>query len=140
MRKRLWRTISILLCLSMICSISAYAAEARASSRISGCSATLLKKSNGDLSLTNSIVAAGIMDNIGASSVVIERYNGNTWVEEQTYSFSDTPELQTSGEKQYTVTLVMTPQYADSNYRAEVTFYAEDSSGSNTKPVTTNTV
>lgn len=140
MRKRLWRTISILLCLSMICSISAYAAEARASSRISGCSATLEKLSNGDLKLKFSITATGIMDSLGASSVVIERYNGNKWAEEQTYSFSDTPELQTSGENRYTVTLVITPQYADSNYRAEVTFYAEDSSGSNTKPVTTNTV
>lgn len=140
MWKRLRRTISILLCLSMICSISAYAAEARASSQISVCSATLEKLSNGDLKLKLSIYATGIMDSIGVSTVVIERYNGNKWVEEQTYSFSDTPELQTSGEKRYTVTLVITPHYADLDYRAKVTFYAEDSSGSSTKLVTTNTV
>jgi hypothetical protein len=31
---------------------------------------TIAQKSNGDLSLTNSIVATGIMDNIGATQII----------------------------------------------------------------------
>ncbi len=140
MKKRLLRTFSILLCLPMLCSISVYAAEARASSQISVCSAVLARKSNGNLSLLNNIIATGTMDNIGSSEIVLERYNGSQWVEEGTYTVEDIPEMQTSGVKKYTVTFEFSPRYPESDYRAEVTFYAKDSSGSSTKLITTNTV
>jgi hypothetical protein len=124
----------------MLCNISAYAAEMRASSQISLYSATLAKRSNGDLRLTYYIVATKTMDDIGASKVVVERYSGTRWVTEHTYSIKDTPELQTNEAKQYSNNLTFTPIYSGSDYRVTVTFYVKDSSGSSTKVVTTNTV
>lgn len=140
MQKKLLRAISALVCLAMICSIPAFAAEVRASSQISFCSAVLARNSNGGLSLTYYVVATGTMDSIGASSIVIERYNGSKWVEEHTYTFENTPELQTTKATQYHTNLEITPMYDESDYRAEVTFYVKNSSGSSTKLVTTNIV
>lgn len=140
MRNKIIRSTSILLCLAMLCSVSAYAAEMRASERIKSYSATLNWKSNGDLNLALYMSTNGVMNTLGVSSVVIQRYTGSSWVDEYTFTVKNTPSIQISNADLYLNTLTYTPNDTKSNYHAEVTFYAEDSSGSNTKPVTTNTV
>lgn len=140
MRKKLLRTTAVMLCLAMLCSISAYAAEGRASEQIRYCSASLGKKSNGDLSLTISVTATDTMDTLGASSVVIKRYNGSKWVEEYTYTVQNTPTLQTSNTNLYKFTLTHTPDCSDSEYYAVATFYAKGSAGISTDTVTTSSV
>lgn len=140
MRKRLLRTFSVLLCLAMLCSVSAYAAEARTSDQIFTCTASLSKQSSGDLKITYLIKTIEVMDHIGASSIVLERYNGTQWVIERTYYFASMSTLQTSGASLYSSTLAMAPKYDGTNYRAKVTFYAKNSSGSSTRLVVTNTI
>ncbi len=72
MRKK-WpvRALLVLLCMVMLCSIPAYAAEVRASDRIMHSTVTLSKKSNGDFSIYFSVQGAGKMDVIGATSVEV---------------------------------------------------------------------
>ena len=71
--KKKWsvHVLPMLLCMVMLCSILAYAMEARASSRIAHSAVSLSPKSNGDLSVYFSVQGAGKMDVIGASSVEV---------------------------------------------------------------------
>lgn len=91
MKKLPIHILSILLCMVMLCSIPAHAVETRASDRIAHSAATLSKASNGDLSVFFSVRATGIMEKVGATSVVIQRSSGNDWVTEYTFSTSNTP-------------------------------------------------
>ena len=92
-KKQPVRILLVLLCMTMLCSIPVYAAETRASDRIYRSAVSLSPKSNGDLSVYFSVQATGIMEKIGASSVVIQRSYGNGWVTEYTFNTSNTPAL-----------------------------------------------
>lgn len=140
MRKRISKSLCLLLCLTIFCSVSAYATETRASDQISLSYATLSSKSNGDLSLFVSITATGIMDILGVDSIEIQSYNGDRWVEEYSCTVDDMPALQTSDASYYGKSFTYTPMYLTRDYRAIVTFYAEDSYGSTTRVITSNTV
>lgn len=124
----------------MLFSMTALAAEARASTRITSTTATISVKSDGDLKIRYVIVATGTMDTLGASSIKIERYNGSKWVTEYTYTVANTSDLQTSNAIQYSNTLTHTPEYTGTSYRAVVSFIAKDSSGTSTKESTTSSV
>lgn len=140
MRKKMIRTVSVLLCLAMLCCVSAYAIELRASEQIKSYSATLARKSNGDLNLTFSITTNGTMSTIGLSSVEIQRSSSSGWISEYTYTASNTPSLQGSNRSVYQNFLTHTPDYPESSYRAIVTFYVKNDSGSTTRQLTTNIV
>ncbi len=138
--KRFRRLVSFLLICVMLFSMTALAAEARASTRITSTTATISVKSDGDLKIRYVIVATGTMDTLGASSIKIERYNGSKWVTEYTYTVANTSDLQTSNAIQYSNTLTHTPEYTGTSYRAVVSFIAKDSSGTSTKESTTSSV
>lgn len=140
MKKQLIKIISALLCLLLLGSVTAFAAEGKASSLISMCSATMAVKSNGDLKLSFDIVATDVMDSIGASTIVIERHNGTKWVTERTYSVENYPNLQTSQKTFYNSTLEFTPLYSGKDYRAVITFYVESGTEIAEKTVTSNTI
>ena len=59
------RIFIMFLCVIMLCSVPAYAVEARASERIHHSAVSLSKKSDGDLSIYFSVRATGIMEKIG---------------------------------------------------------------------------
>ena len=86
--KKKWpiHILPMFLCLVMLFSIPAYAAETRASDRIVRSTVTLSKKSNGDLSIYFSVQANDIMEKIGATSVAIQRSSGNGWTTEYTFN------------------------------------------------------
>lgn len=71
--------LPVLLCMVLLCNVPAYAAEARASSRIAHSGVSLSKKSTGDLSVYFYVQATDVMEKIGASSVAIQRSSGNSW-------------------------------------------------------------
>lgn len=102
MRKK-WpvRALLVMLCMAMLCSVPAYAVEARASDRIYYSTATLSKASNGNLSIYFSVRATGVMEKIGASSVAIQRSSDSGWVTEYTFTTSNTPTLQRENKDQY---------------------------------------
>ncbi len=136
--KRKWpiHILSALLCVVMLGSIPTYAVEARADDRIMNNTATLSKKSNGDLSVYFSVQATGIMEKIGASSVVIQRSYGNGWVTEYTFNTSNTPALLVENSDWHGMVLTYSPRYTGVEYRTVVMIYVKDATGVSTQQLT----
>jgi len=136
--KRKWpiHILSALLCVVMLGSIPTYAVEARADDRIMNSTATLSKKSNGDLSVYFSVQATGIMEKIGASSVVIQRSYGNGWVTEYTFNTSNTPALLVENSDWHGMVLTYSPRYTGVEYRTVVMIYVKDATGVSTQQLT----
>lgn len=126
------RVLFLVVAISVLLSVAAFAAPMRASKYLSVYSARLTKTSNGDLSLYFHVTAPATMDHLGASRIAIQRYTGSYWRTEYNFTYPETPELQGTGVGIYSGTIVYTPQYSDASYRAVVTFYASNSSGSDT--------
>ncbi len=140
--KKKWpvRALLVLLCMAMLCSIPAYAAEVRASDRIMRSTAILSKKSNGDLSIYFSVQGTGKMDIIGASSVEVQRNTIFGWVTEYTFTPDNAPEIQAESKFQHSATLTYSPLFEGKEYRAVVMIYVKDTSGTSTQQLLTQTV
>lgn len=140
MHKKMHRSAALFLAILMLLSTTAFSIELRASSRIALSRATLTAENDGDLIVYFFITASDTMDDIGLSKIVIQRYNGSRWVNEDTLTVSDAPEMQTTNAARYTATIPYTPLYTGKEYQAVVTFYAKDGTGFSTAPMTTNSV
>lgn len=142
MRKPYLKIAAVLLCLLMLCSIStnAYALEPYASSQISGHSATLDKGSDGYLYVIFTIGTNRVMNVIGASSVVIQRYSFFQWVDEYTFTPENTPELLTTNAGYHALCLLYKPLFSNATYRAVVNLYAESDTMISWVTDTTDTV
>ena len=141
MKKTLFFRIFIMfLCVIMLCSVPAYAVEARASERIHHSAVSLSKKSDGDLSIYFSVRATGIMEKIGTSSVAVQRNTDSGWVTEYTFTTDNTPALQRENWDQYSTVLTYSPLFTEKEYRAVVMIYVKDSSGTSTQQLTSKIV
>lgn len=140
--KKKWpaRIFLVLLCITMLCSIPAYAAEARASDRIYNSAVTLSKKSNGDLRVYFSVQATGIMEKIGATSVAIQRSSSSGWTTEFTFNTSNTPALLAEDTDWNGMTLTYSPRYTGVEYRAVAMIYAKDAEGISTQQLISQTI
>ena len=141
MRKK-WpvHVLPVLLCMVLLCNVPAYAAEARASSRIAHSGVSLSKKSTGDLSVYFYVQATDVMEKIGASSVAIQRSSGNSWVTEHTFNTSNTPTLQQENKDHHSMVLTYSPRFTGVEYRAVVMIYVKDASGESTQKLTSKTL
>lgn len=126
----------MLLCVVMLGSIPAHAVEARADDRIMSSTATLSKKSNGDLSIYFSVQGTGKMNVIGASSVEIQRNSIFGWVTEYTFTPSNAPEIQAENKFQHSATLTYSPLFTGKEYRAVVMIYVKNATGTSTQQLT----
>ena len=142
MRKRYLKITVVLLCFLMLCSISTntYAVEPYASSQISGHSAVLAKGSDGYLYIPIMICTNRIMNTIGASSVVIQRYSFFQWVNEYTFTPENMPELLTTNAGYYSLIIPYNPLFPNATYRAVVNFYADSDTMISRVTDTTDTV
>ena len=142
MRKRYLKIAVVLLCLFMLCSISTntYALEPYASSQISGHSATLAKGTDGYLYVTFTINTNRVMNTIGASSVVIQRYSFFQWVNEHTFTPENMPELLTTNDSYHALIIPYYPLFPNATYRAVVNLYAESDTMTSRVTDTTKTV
>lgn len=123
----------MLLCMVMLCSIPAHAVQMRASSRIAHSTATLSKKSSGDLSIYFSVQANDVMEEIGATSVAIQRSSGDGWTTEYTFNTSNTPTLLVENSDWNGVVLTYSPRFTGVEYRAVVMIYVKDAAGISTQ-------
>ena len=139
MRKRVICGVLFALLL-ILAPTTAFAADAKASSRIMSYSAELRVGSDKELNIYFSVTTSSIMDIIGASQIDIQRYNGSRWVTECTLTVEDEPKMQTSDAVRHSAIIAYEPNYSSSNYRAIVTVYAKDSFGSSTAKTTSGTV
>lgn len=140
MRKQCLKIVSFLLCLVILCSIPVHALEPYASSQISGHSATLAKGSDGYLYVPFTIRTNRVMNILGASSVVIQRYSLFQWVNEYTFTPEDTPELLTTNASYHSLIVPYYPLFPNATYRAVVNFYAKSDTMTSTGSDTTKTV
>ena len=78
------------------------------------------------------VIAPAKMEHLGANRISVQRYTGSYWRTEYNFTYSEYPELQGENVGRHSCTVVYEPQYPDSSYRAVVTFYGANSSGSDT--------
>ena len=140
MHKRYLNIISVFLCLVMLCGIPAHAVEPYASSQIATHSATMAKGTDGYLYVVYSITTNRVMNILGASSVVIQRYSLFQWVNEHTITPEDMPELLETNTSYHSLGIRYDPLFPNAKYRAIVYFYAESDTMISTAKGTTNTV
>ena len=139
-RKWFIRALLLLLCMSLLFSVPAYAVEARASERIDMTSVYLSKRSDGDFVIYFSVHATGRMDVIGASSIEIQRNTIVGWVTEYTFTPSNASSIQAENKFQHSATLTYSPLFTEKEYRAVVMIYVKDSSGTSTKQLVSKIV
>ena len=142
MKNAVRRGGSLLLALVMLVSITATFVSARSSLYISSYRAWLTPEAGGVIDVTIDVSAYDFMDEVGASRVQIfeSKDGGNTWTSKRVYLKSLFPELVISDAIFYYETPISyhgTPGY---KYYAEITVYAGDSTGSDTKEYTTGVV
>lgn len=121
-------------------SAQGYAAQARASEEIMSYYATISKNNQGQLSIYFSIKCRTNMNVLGTTSIVVQRFNGTSWVSEYTFNIRDYPKMQTNNKSSYWATMLYSPHYSGTQYRAMVFFYARNSAGSDTAVKTTSSV
>lgn len=140
--KKKWpvHILPVLLCMVLLCSIPAHAVQMRASSRIAHSTATLSKKSNGDLSIFFSVQANDIMQKIGATSVAIQRSSGNGWVTEYTFNTNNTPALLVENSDWNGMVLTHSPRFTGVEYRVVVMIYVKDETGISTQQLASQAV
>lgn len=136
MRKTVTRSMALVLALLMLLPTTALALEDRASSRIMFCSVDLNLESSGDLDIYFTVTATANMKILGATRLLVQRYDGSSWTTEYTYIAYSTPELQSNDDSYHSTMLVYTPRFSGYYYRAVVTVYAQDSTGSSTSELT----
>lgn len=144
------RTIAFLLTLSLLlaCVFGTFTTASAtdgngislfASSYFTSYSATASANSNKTVSVTFNVTATGIMTTLGVSSIKIQKYSSGSWTTVETLTTSNTTGLQKSNAMNYANTVKSGTQ-STGTYRAYVTFYAKNSSGSESKTYTTTSV
>jgi hypothetical protein len=134
MKRRLFKFISVFVVISVICSVAAVSAAARASDYIETYSASI-SRSGTTVTVNYAIIGTGSMTSIGASSIVIYR-NG---VSVATFSYPTVSALRSSNTFTHDSNVYYTGT-SGNTYYAVITFYAGNSSGSDTRTITTSSV
>ena len=130
--RRTIQTVVIVVIFSLLLSSMAFAATPKASKYLAAYYATISETTDGNLSIYINVAAPANMAHLGASRISVQRYTGSYWRTEYNYTYPETPELQGENVGIYSATVVYEPQYPGSSYRAVVTFYGANSSGSDT--------
>ncbi len=126
------RILCLVLALTILLSVPAFATTLRASKYLASYYATISETSDGNLSIYFNVIAPAKMEHLGANRISVQRYTGSYWRTEYNFTYSEYPELQGENVGRHSCTVVYEPQYPDSSYRAVVTFYGANSSGSDT--------
>jgi hypothetical protein len=142
-KKTIIKILTIIMALSLfsglIGSASASDASTNASDYLSIYSATVVAESNGRIAVWFDVNATRVMDLVGASNIVIQTNNGGVWTGVATYFGSSANGM--LAPNTYSHTGYITYQGSSGKqYRALVTVYASNSSGSDSRTITTNTV
>ena len=138
--KRFFKIVTMLLVVSLVLSIPAFASEPRASAFFIRTSTYLEKVSGTTFDVWFDVTATGLMDEVGVSTIKVQRSSDETnWTTMYTYSkdsYSQMTDENTGGH----VDSVRYSGTAGYFYRAKVTFYAKNSSGTGTYVMYTDTI
>lgn len=138
--KRFFQFVTLLLVISLVLSIPVFAAESRASSFFIRNSTYLEKVSGTTFDVWFDVTATGIMDELGVSTIKVQRSSDQTnWSTMYTYSKSSYSQMTDDN----TVCHSDCVRYTGTTgyyYRAKVTFYAKNSSGTGEYTMYTDTI
>ncbi len=101
---------------------------------ISSYSATITPGTNGLIELNCSVIGTGIMSTIGIRTIQLQKYVSGTWTNVKTWNnYFNYNDIQASFYASYQGSV-------GSQYRAVITFFAENQNGSDSRVVTTSSV
>lgn len=98
------------------------------------------RNSNGSIGVEFDVTATGTMDEIGAKQITIQKKNGNSWEDVKTFTSSTTPSLMGKNTYYYTSSVTYSAASPTSTYRARISIYVGNSSGSDSRIITTTSV
>lgn len=140
---QLKKRIALLLSITMILTFAFgtfTTASARASDYFDSYVAYITKNSDKTITVDFTANATGTMTTLGASSIQIQKSTTSGWSTVYTFTTSNTTGLQKSSAVTYTKAFTTPDTFSAGTYRAYVTFYAKNSSGSENKYYTTSSV
>lgn len=123
---------SVLLVIGLF-TTSAMAAETRASAQISNYSASVSALKDGEISIYFSVSGKQIMKSIGGESIQVYKQNDSDWTPVYTFGKSDAGYTTNATRYSNTCSYSGTP---GCYYKIEVTVFATDSSGTDSRTVT----
>lgn len=141
MKKRI--AVFLIVALSLVSIFGTFStASARASDYFNSYAASINKNSDNTISVDFTVTATDVMPTLGVSSIQIQKLNSSTgsWTTSYTFTTSNTSGLQTSSKSKHSNTVTSSSSFSAGTYRAYVTFYAKDASGSDSKTYTTTSV
>lgn len=138
MKKKIMRIIAATMVVVTLISSVAFAADARASAYISSKGGGITAKGNGNMLIEFRVVATGMMDTLGASSIYIYT-SDDTLVGTIRYTDTGYSNMMTTNNYSYSssITWQGTP---GETYYANIMFYAKNSSGYDYRGFTTTEV
>lgn len=83
---------------------------------------SITPQGDGEIKISFTVAAVKKLDKLGASEIVVEEKVGNSWVEVETYTSIDYPELSTTNAYLYS-NHVFYQGVAGTEYRAEITIF-----------------
>jgi len=80
------------------------------------------REGGGTIKISFTVIGTRVIDEIGASQIVVEKQSGNYWIPVKTYSNTKNPELSTTNDYSY-ANYVLYNGVAGTVYRAEITVF-----------------
>lgn len=142
MKKHTLKLISLFLVLIMVSGVAVAAERTMqpfASDYFDTCSAHI-SQSDGEYRVNFTAKATSLMTSLGVTEIQIQwSYNGTAWNDGETIDLNDEPSMLGSNKSIY-ISSVSFSGVEGRYYRAKVTFYASNSSGSDSATITTQKV
>lgn len=138
MSKRILKVICMMVVVAILLSLTAFAVEPRTSQYIYTSYASAFKEESGNVKIEFTLSTLGTMTKIGASKIEVYK-SDDTLVETFKYTTKGYEDMMGSNTSRYSSSINYSG-VPGQKYYAVVTFYASNSSGSDTVTYTTATV
>lgn len=141
MKKLITAVMTFIFAFTCLFSISAFASDEqiqpRASVYFDSYSATVIPEGGGNITVEITVEAKKSMTELGFTKVIIQEKNGSSWADVKTFTHSEFPFLITKNGIVHAATLSY-EGISGKIYRAKITVYAKNASGSDTKTFTSS--
>ena len=140
MKRLITLMMTLALALSCVFSVSAFAAtpetaDTRASLYFNSYSATIVPEGGGDITIEAIVKAKKVMSKLSIKKIVVQEKNGSSWTSVKTFTDTTNPSFAVENRMTNAVDVTYSGTKGK-EYRAQVTVYAADASGSDTKTFT----
>jgi len=135
MKRKIFTIFALSIILILCISVFTYA---EASNYLQSYVSTIKAEGNDKILIGFSVIGTGYMTSIGVKEIEVQKKVGSSWEYDRTLKSSSYPSLLTSNSDFHTEQIRITG-VAGTQYRAILTFYAGNSTGSDSKNQTSST-